>query len=340
MDTEFHYWITGWIAREAGFSKTEAATIAYASEFVDENDVCFTIKNKRGGGKYNNFISQTMNILKPKNELMRIYPIFHFIPGEPDEFRARRRDGKMHLLNTTPNNSIANELLDAAFASVDETRLYGIGIASHAYVDTWAHQNFVGWYDYFNNIGLDPKPDIGHADGEHHPDWVGHRWNDNRLVDSEVSNLNRFLSAGEALFKKYCHYLAVHRNLDNSSCWDTLEQKLGTVMGPSYTGNKPRYRKARLDAYQTEHVKWLKEFDQRLWFDQAIDSKVRGLADSHEGLPARFTVFKDEHFWKDDLEKEATDWYRFQEAVKDHEKRALKLLAPRFRAMAVDLSVS
>ncbi len=338
MDTEYHYWITGWIAKEAGFTQAEAATIAYASEFVDENDVCFSIQDRSDGKKYGNFISQTMNILKPKNELMRIYPIFHFVPGEPTAPSARRRDGKMHLLNTTPNNPIANELLDEAFKATDDTRLYRIGIATHAYVDTWAHQNFVGWYDYFNNIGLDIKPDIGHADGEHHPDWVGHRWNDNRLVDSDISNLNRFLSASKALFGKYCDHIKTTKNKDNSGRWTQLEQDLKQVMGPSYTGNQPRYEQDRLQAYKQKTGKWLQAFNQRLWFDAAIETEINGARDSHDGLGARFTLFEDEYFWKEGQDREKTDWYRFQESVKAHEKLALKLLKPKFKTMGVNIA--
>lgn len=172
MNIEFHYWITGLIAHRAGFSKEDSTTIAYSSEYVDKNDIIYDIKDKISKKKYSNYISQTMNILKPKMELMLIYPIFHFIPGQPDADIARRKDGKMHLLNTTPNNQHANELMDAAFKSSRDSRLYRIGIATHGYVDTWAHQNFIGWYDYFNNIGLDIKPDIGHANAEYHPDML------------------------------------------------------------------------------------------------------------------------------------------------------------------------
>ena len=190
MNTEFHYWITGLIAKESGFSEEDAKTIAYSSEYIDENDVNFVIKNRSDKkDTYSNFISQTMNILKPKNKLMKIYPVFHFIPGEPDAESALRKDGKMHLLNTTPNSGNANEIMDQAFKSTQDIMAYRIGIASHAFADTWAHQNFVGWYDYFNNIGLDPKPDIGHADAEHHPDYVSHRWVDNRLLEPDINNV-------------------------------------------------------------------------------------------------------------------------------------------------------
>ncbi|MBE9546622.1 MAG: hypothetical protein IMF10_03880 [Proteobacteria bacterium] len=83
MNTEFHYYITGIIAHAAGFSQEEAKTIATASEFVDENDVSFNIEDRSSGKSYEVYISQTMNILKPKRKLMRIYPVFHFLPGDP-----------------------------------------------------------------------------------------------------------------------------------------------------------------------------------------------------------------------------------------------------------------
>ena len=136
MDTEFHYYMTGIIAKAAGFSDEEAKTIATASEYVDENDVCLKIEDKSGGEVYENYISQTMNILKPKRKLMRIYPVFHFVPGDPMDEKAFRCDGKMHLLNTTPDNEIANKLFDLSFKAPDDTKLYRIGIATHAYADT------------------------------------------------------------------------------------------------------------------------------------------------------------------------------------------------------------
>jgi hypothetical protein len=74
----------GIIAHTAGFSKDEAKTIATAAEYPDENDEILKVKDRRSGQVYEYYISQTMNILKPKQRLMRIYPIIHFIPGEPD----------------------------------------------------------------------------------------------------------------------------------------------------------------------------------------------------------------------------------------------------------------
>ena len=38
MDIEFHYYMTFLIAGKAGFGEEDAFTIAYASQYVDDND--------------------------------------------------------------------------------------------------------------------------------------------------------------------------------------------------------------------------------------------------------------------------------------------------------------
>jgi len=338
MDIEFHYWMTGIIAREAGFSDQEAETIAYSSQFVDDNDVCLSIRNRSGGRAYNNFISQTMNILKPKDQLMRIYPIFHFVPGDPLAISARRRDGKMHLLNTTPDNELANAFMTSAFQAAEETRLYRIGIATHVYVDTWAHQNFVGWYDNFNALGSNLLPNIGHADAKHHPDWPGHRWDDERLVENEISNKLRFLSAAERLFEQYCDYLVTQGIYKKSSTplWSDLENRLNIAMGPVSSGDTNAGKKARIQRYR-EIFKALPEFAEDSWLNNAVATDIKGRKDSHQGVLSKFTLFEDQYFWRQDRNKRDTDWFKFQEAVKAHERFALSQLGGIFQQLGVDI---
>lgn len=339
MDKEFHYYATGLIAKWAGFNEEEAEIIGHSSQFVDENDVALKIRDRNKPGQiYRNYISQTMNILKPKQELMRIYPIFHFMPGDPLAETAWRKDGKMHRLNTTPNNDQANELLDEAFKAPNDIRLYRIGIATHTFVDTWAHQNFVGWFDSFNSLDFDIKPAIGHAEAEHHPDWIAHKWTDNRLVHPEIDNSNRFLSAAHALFLKYCSYRKSHGHKDNSINWEKLKEDLVYIFGKKYTGNFLKYKDERLKRF-SEKID-LTKFDDRDWFDQAIETEVHGLEDSHEGLKAKFTLFEDKYYWREDINKKDTDWFKFQEAVKEQEKSGLRLIKPIFDKMKVDIDAN
>ncbi|MBF0369134.1 MAG: hypothetical protein HQL52_06725 [Magnetococcales bacterium] len=319
MDSEFHYYVTGLIAQRAGFSDRDAKIIACSSEYVDENDLCFKIEDAQTGDIYENFISQTMNILLPKQELMRIYPIFHFVPGDPTAKSARRKDGKMHILNTTPDNDRAKALLADAFGATGSLLPYRIGIASHAYVDTWAHQNFVGWYSDFNQIGSNIIPNIGHADAIHHPDWIGHQWVDPRLVKSEVNNQVRFLEAAEALLRQYCTHL---NKTDADARWRALETDLEGVFNPTFTGPAIKYKEERLKALTT--LTGFAEFDEWRWYKEAIKKHWPPVDDS-------------DGYWRDDIDKADTDWWRFQESVKAHEKTGIQVLSDLFEEMDVKI---
>jgi len=41
--------------------------------------------------------------------------------------------------------------------------------------------------------------------------------------------------------------------------------------------------------------------------------------------------------WREGVNPENTDWYRFQEAVKAHQQLAMTLIEPLFKRMGVDL---
>ncbi len=329
MDIEFHYYMTGIIAKYAGFSEYDAKIIAYSSQFVDDNDVILQIKDRKTHQIYSNYISQTMDILKPKKALMRIYPVFHFVPGEPMCESARRVDGKMHMLNTIPDNEIANDLLSKAMTASSDIRPYRIGVASHPYVDTWAHQNFAGFDDSFNGDVLNPIPNIGHAEARHHPDWVSHRWQDDRLVEQDIDNNLRFLTAAKRLFENY----AGHTGSDAQ--WPELEDKLIAIMGRSRRGDQNYGREDRIAKYHSGDG-WLPPYNEDDWFDNAIEREVHGLKDSG-GLLSRLTLFKDEYFWKEGVTKENTDWYKFQEAVKEHQTLAMVPVSKLVKTMGVDL---
>ncbi|MFZ5774160.1 MAG: DUF6765 family protein [Thermodesulfobacteriota bacterium] len=327
MDKEFHYHITGIIAQRAGFTEDEALTIAHASQLVDDNDSLRAIVDSSSGEEYAVYISQTMDILKPKRELMRIYPIFHFLPGDPMAPSARRADGKMHILTTTPGSQRARKVMLAAREDGGAHRLHRLGVAAHAFVDTWAHQNFVGWYDGINGQEMNPLPNIGHADFIHHPDWVGHCWDDGRVISSQVNNNHRFLDAAKCLFEEF----ALCAQKGGGDVWPALQRDLLTAMGPVFTGEKLQGKEARRKAY--DRLLKMPEYEPRSWFDDAVDTEVVGLPDAV--VPA-LTVFKDRYSWKENWKN--SNWYHFQEAVKAHQAYCMVELAPLFQQMNVNLS--
>lgn len=331
MDIEFHYYMTYLIAAKAGMDAGSARVLAHSSQFIDDNDIVFEV-DKGQGSAYRNYISQTMNILKPKEKLLRIYPIFHFIPGDPRSETAWRKDGKMHWLCTTPNSANANAIMDAALGSQSPHR---IGVAAHGYVDTWAHQNFIGYYDDFNamDIGLGKlTPNIGHADAGHNPDWPALVWRDPRLIEEGVDNKERFLDAARHLLEKLARFAdGSISDREVARRQDELTADLSVAIGERDQANdRCEERTERyLDlARRAEYGDTpLPRYDEDLWFDEAVNEDVRGLRDRGDAALLRFDPFTDKYTWKDSQAYRRTDWYLFQEAVKVHQDETWDILA-------------
>jgi hypothetical protein len=310
MDIEFHYYITCITALRAGFKPEDAYILAYSSQYTDDNTKILKI-GQGTAAAYSNYISQTSDITKPEKDLMRIYPVFHFMPGTKNEIEsdsALRRDGKFHILNTIPDNSNARLTLKAAFETKD---LYRIGIATHMYADTFAHQNFVGYYESFNSMkGLLEKviPNVGHAEAKHSPDWPAFIWDDGRLIrkNASVDNRERFLTAAGRLFEGYRKYVnptcPADRVLKDK---ESLIAELRKAIGDHDKNNEER--STRMARYKELIGKDFKDYEETAWFDET--AKKKGI------LPAflPWTTYE----WKPN--HEGSNWYRFQQAVKAHQ---------------------
>jgi hypothetical protein len=297
MDIEFHYWITGMIAQAAGFPDDQARIIAYSSQYVDDNTLYLHVRDRSSGEVFHNEISQTLDIGKPQEELMAIWPAFHFVPGDPNSAECQRKDGLRHVMNTTPGSPNVCDLLGAAFEASD-CRLYRIGIATHAFADSWAHQNFVGGASEFNNIPGVPLLNIGHLDAGTDPDTLNTRWSDTRLVDEQVENNWRFLDAARRLFQQYSNYLG-----NTGDSWIGLAGRLQRLMAQS--------RDQRRQFCDTE-LAWLGGYDPHRWLQEAAQDD-----------PEPFAATLGKFMWKNGQPKEKTDWYQFQMAVKAHKDLAV-----------------
>jgi hypothetical protein len=55
------------------------------------------------------------------------------------------------------------------------------------------------------------------------------------------------------------------------------------------------------------------------------------------GIMSRLTLFKDEYFWKEEVNKEDTEWFKFQEAVKEHQALAMEPVNKLVKTMGLDL---
>ncbi len=347
MDIEFHYYMTYLIAARAGFPPAEAAIVAQAAQEIDDNHIPIDVS--RGSPyAYESTISQTMDILHPKHAA-RIYPIFHFIPGDPDAPWARRKDGTKSLWVTTPNSALANEMLDTALRSND---LYRIGASAHAFADTWAHQNFLGKDDPFNEMpgrfadGISILR-IGHALAGHDPDIPDLVWTDARLAEPEVVNADRFLDAADHLYRKLRAYKrggAPDPDLakDAASLAADLRADIGT---PSRTsapraGRIARYlARALTEPYGASAVP---DYFVGRWSDAAFIEQRADIVTRFDEMMARIGIAGDvlafgthmQCTWKDPQRFPQTDWFKFQEAVKSHLDECWCVLARKFPELA------
>lgn len=313
MDIEFHFYITYILSRKAGYSKDDAYIIAYSSQYTDDNTHHYYV-NYKDGDHFFNEISQTMDITKPSKKRVKIYPLFHFIPGgnEAEKTCSFDCDGKQCFV-TIPNSENANLLLKNALESKD---LYRIGIAVHAFADTWSHQNFLGFKNKGNARNtVDWIPNIGHADFMHEPDKIHNEWKDMRLGKDGaiVNNDDRFMEAAKKIFI-HLYKSKKPRSNDNDAAakFDELdlEIKLKEAMKESYWFGSDS--KARIESYR----KICRELDSKDY--QYDPKKWRYAALKKEEV--EFDLF-DKYWAKDGFED--SDWFKFQKAVINHREYAL-----------------
>lgn len=341
------------IAARAGFSPEDARIIAYSSQYIDDNDLIYIIE--QSDQPYSNYISQTKNISKPKRKLFRIYPVFHFIPGNPLADSARRKDGKLHLLNTTPDSQNARAVLNQALNS---DNLYKIGLAVHSFADTFAHQNFVGYYDEFNIVESIQKKinsffnrsvyAIGHAAVKIRPDLPNLVWEDSRLCDSNSHRDNKkiFLKAAGRVFEELKLY-----NFPNLSPEEIESQKkellsdLGSVIGKRTrhpeifkinTKEKRIERCCKLSLKEEYGGQMIKEYDAFEWFNEVIELDLKFLKIDQstswqrlflDYLFSKLDFLKNSCSWKGDNYNQC-HWYNFQQSVKEMQKDVIELLEP------------
>lgn len=323
MNIEFHYYILNLLCRYAGFGEEDSRVIAYASQFVDYNLVTYTVDTP--DRSYHTIPTQNYGFWSPETP-RRVYIPFHFVPGEVDHPGAERIDGSRNRLNTTPNSPAAKQILIAALKSRD---LYRIGIALHTFADTWAHQNFSGIRENWNNC--DPGsiiPPIGHAQVLKAPDLLTHRWEDPRLAPPNriVDNRARAFAAARKIYKYLCTYN--RRSFgDADLVIDSIQAKLGRP------GEERPMEERILDMTIEENIE---QFDRTEWVREAIPSaEIADDSDAALGYD-KILWLKDEVLYRSKLVKKkavaarpgfySSHFYRFNEAAKAQLEAAYEVL--------------
>jgi len=193
MNVEFHYHALYFICRRAGFPEGRAATIAASSQRVDDAVIPYEIVDPAGRA-FSTLVTQDYAFWDESTS-RDVYLPFHFIPAGGQAAAGASRHA------TAADCPSAKALLVAALRSRDD---YRVGVALHAYADTWAHQGFSGLRESANALDpASPLPAVGHLQALKAPDDPGAVWEDPRLGPgrSRVVNADRFLAAARKIYR-------------------------------------------------------------------------------------------------------------------------------------------
>ncbi len=148
MQIDGHHALTYIAARFAGFDKRQAAVIAYSAQYVDDA-TNFGVIHFNNGAMYSR-ISSAHKMLDYRNSEAlanhRVWVPFHFLPGNGNKPAGENPTGSfINKLVCFPNSYVAINMLQACAYDFDKPyALHRLGVAMHAYADTWTHQNFAG----------------------------------------------------------------------------------------------------------------------------------------------------------------------------------------------------
>lgn len=317
MNIEFHYYAINALALEAGFDEQTAFIIANASQEVDASTAPLRYDTPRGSVD----IAITQNyVFWDESVRNDVYLPFHFLPGDQNESAAIRADGRRSVWAVTPNSTIAKEVLTAAFRDKDP---YLMGIALHAFADTWAHQNFCGMLDNWNDMGgtslASGLPAAGHLQALSSPDEPDAVWKDGRLKPawSTIRNADRFAAAAGKIFRYLRVFLG--RPFDDDAL--VAESLRSIWIKPS--------KDERLADYV---IRWnIRPYEPRLWRRQAGAPPesgryagiqhydrlawLRSQLDKSMGRDAQHPIPVDSSFF-------STHLYHWHEAAIEHRRRA------------------
>jgi hypothetical protein len=315
MNIEFHYYAVYALALEAGFDEPDAFTLAQSSQEIDASTT--PLRFDAPGGSVE--LAVTQNYLFWDESVKRdIYLPFHFVPGDAEASARARADGKRTPYAVTPNSEGVKELLVSALKERD---LYLIGVAAHAFADSWAHQNFSGLHDGANDLGRGSSasfaaglPPAGHLQALTAPDEPDAVWDDPRLRPEtrRVENRVRFAEAAKKLFRYFRVYLKKPFNDD-----ELVVARLEAIWAKASKDERLADYVARLwrrEAGAPEDpsaLAGLRHYDKLAW--------ARSQLSRAAGFGSEPTVNVGSSFYQ-------TPLYRWHQAAVEHRRRAQSML--------------
>jgi hypothetical protein len=169
MQIDFHHGTTYCIARLAGFDRAAAAVIAHAAQYVDDAIEAGAVRFDNG--QVFQQINSAHRTLDYRNFQQlansQVWIPFHFLPGndgQPSGHHTSQRAIDRAICH--PNSHVAQDMMRECIRQRHQPHaLHRLGVAAHVFVDTWAHQGFVGLNHPINQAS-DLLDDQGQIDPE------------------------------------------------------------------------------------------------------------------------------------------------------------------------------
>jgi hypothetical protein len=159
-------------------------------------------------------------------------------------------------------------------------------------------------------------------------------WEDQRLVKSifKIDNKTRFLKAAGCLFEKLRLYIDSNSTPDNlDKDRQILIQDISHAIGEQDLKNTHKndriLRYKRLSIRSEYGGASLRKYDEKEWINDAIKGVFGKLHNRVRLFLSKFSLFKKIYRWKDIKNYKETNWYKFQEAVRAHQKEAFDILS-------------
>ncbi|MDZ7272027.1 MAG: hypothetical protein ONB17_10460 [candidate division KSB1 bacterium] len=286
MQKDFHYYAVMVLAHLAGFPPREAKVIAYSSQFVDDS----TDSGQVEVGQYRYDTVRTAHLglqVFTWNVHKKIYFPFHFIP-------SLEWGGEYSPYATVADCALARVVVEKAVAARGEERLHQLGVALHAYADTWAHEGFSGRRHLENDVRalrrfvhgqwrrcrrywdviLDLfRARVGHLQAYAYPDLPYERWRyvDYRGRTHERDNPARFLQAARKVFGWLCMARGTRKE---QARWESAEKRIAEVLATPGDGHNDMearctaWRESFPEAFAGERP--FAFYDRHEWRDQAL----------------------------------------------------------------------
>ncbi|ARV18542.1 hypothetical protein AEP_01598 [Curvibacter sp. AEP1-3] len=229
MQIDFHHTATYVIARLAGFSHEDADIISYSAQYVDDSLTEGFIEFENGM-RYQRFPTahptyDPQNLSNNNANALSWQP-FHFLPGNMGKPEGEGSETSYEeRLICKPDSFIAKAMMKSAIADRGEPwGLHRLGISAHVFVDTFAHQEFVGLNHYLNEVKDgslcaatgEPLqklhlPPMGHGQVNTYPDRPFLSWSYVKSYNEEIvkrENPAIFLNASVRLYEEFKRYLS------------------------------------------------------------------------------------------------------------------------------------